>query len=195
MAPFSTVWLAKDQNSGANSYVAVKILTSNSSITQSESNIHKILSESQLKHSGKENFMTVLDSFDHPGPNGTHRCLVFDVMGPSAAHLIEELPDKFIETDDGRRYPTSMARSVLRQLLLGIDFLHQNCVAHGNIQPGNTLFSVKSFNSVDEAQLSQANSQDAILEPIERLDGKTDRWAPRYLALNQYLTANVDFDS
>ena len=103
---FSTVRLAKDQKSGANSYVAVKILTSNSSITQSESNIHKILSESQLKHSGKENFMTVLDSFDHPGPNGTYRCLVFDVMGPSAAHLVEEIPDKFIETDDSRRYPT-----------------------------------------------------------------------------------------
>ena len=57
------------------------------------------------------------------------------------------------------------------------------------------LFSVKSLNSADEAQLSQANSQDAISEPIKRLYGKTDRWAPRYLALNQSLTAYVDLDS
>ncbi len=65
-------------------------------------------------------------------------------------------------------------------------------MAHGDLQPGNLLFSVKSMVSLDESCLSQWKINPASLKPITRRDGKVDFWAPKYRALNQPLTELVD---
>lgn len=33
----------------------------------------------------------MLDEFELEGPNGTHQCLVFELLGPSIPHTIDEL--------------------------------------------------------------------------------------------------------
>lgn len=192
---FSTVWLAKDAQSPASSnlYVALKILTANTSLSENESTILDSLSRSSHQHPGKGNVMTLLDSFDHSGPNGVHRCLVFEAMGPSAATLLEEDPEKFGGSSEEPRLPLWMARSVIHQVLLAIDFLHRNNVIHSDIQPGNILFSVKGLASTDENQLTQ-EVDDFSTAAVQRIDGKTDLWAPRYLAVDQSLMDYVDLD-
>lgn len=142
--------------------------------------------------------MVLKDSFEHKGPNGTHQCLVFDAMGPSAASMVEDLPQSLTQDSELSRYPLWMAKSIIRQLLLGIDYLHQNNIAHGDIQPGNILFPLKDLASVDEVDLIQTENVEteeepgSVSEPVRRLDGKIDLWAPRYLAMNQSLTDYVD---
>ena len=93
--------------------------------------------------------------------------------------------------------------TLLLQILQGIDFIHQNEIAHGDVQPGNVLFGLKDMTSVDENDLVQSlkprnpedSSNDAgVSEPVQRLDGKPDKWAPRYLALDQPLVEHADVD-
>ena len=192
--------------------MALKILTANASNTEQESKILETLTRSDAHHPGKKHVMTLRDHFLHEGPNGTHRCLVFDVMGPSAASMVESFPIESAPFQLRERYPFWMAKSILWQTLLGLDFLHSNGIAHGDVQPGNLLFPLKDLNEVEESQLSQQSMdpitpeeeakaereetlprERGISDPVRRLDGKVDHWAPHYLAHNQPLDrfANV----
>lgn len=194
-------------------YVALKILVADQTLVKNELETHNILSQSKLQHPGKGGIMNVLDSFHHDGPNGSHLCLIFEAMGPSAAQMVENLPPELGGFQGSKspashpimRFPVWMAKSILRQTLLSVNFLHQCSIAHGDLQPGNILFSVKDLNTVEEGSLVQEHMnfpvgeprpmqivERGITEPVRRIDGKTDRWAPRYLALSQSLLRYVD---
>jgi non-specific serine/threonine protein kinase len=84
-----------------------------------------------------------------------------------------------------------MAKRILKHALSGLAFLHENGVVHGDFQPGNLLFSIRGdLNSVDEGKLGQNKAN--ITKPIERLDGKVDKWAPKYLIISESLHEYAD---
>jgi serine/threonine-protein kinase SRPK3 len=68
--------------------------------------------------------MSMLDHFQLDGPNGTHDCLVLELLGPSVADL---LATQF----HGERLPGSLAKSIAKQALLGLDYLHLHQIGHG----------------------------------------------------------------
>ena len=129
-------------------------------------------------------------------------------MGPSTSSMAENFPLTNRNTSRKPRYPLWMARSIFRQTLLGLDYLHKDGIAHGDIQPRNLPFPVKDLKSVDETQLLQqhvgcsssaggpVNDSDgpnleypykrAFPQPVKRIVGKVDHWAPRYLSYNQF---------
>jgi non-specific serine/threonine protein kinase len=153
----------------------------------------RTIAQTTVLHPGKEHIISLKDYFKHKGPNGEHGCLVFEAMGPSTATMVECLPEHLLsKTGRKERYPIWMARSILRQVLLGIDFLHRIGIAHGDLQPGNILFLAADLTSVGEIYLSQKHIDPTSLVPVERQDGKFDLWAPKYLAINQPLTEFVD---
>ena len=41
---------------------------------------------------GDQHITKLLGEFEHQGPNGVHKCLVFEPMGPSVNTMVEELP-------------------------------------------------------------------------------------------------------
>ena len=132
----------------------------------------------------------LLDEFEHQGPNGIHKCLVFEPMGPSVNSMVEELPQFNPRTIDMVvRYPLQMAKSILKQSLQALAFLHENGIAHGDFQPGNILFALNDIHSKPEEVLLQEEDVQArsISPPVQRFDGKQDRWAPRYLCVAQPL--------
>ncbi|GKZ48826.1 hypothetical protein AbraIFM66951_001067 [Aspergillus brasiliensis] len=181
---YSTVWLARDLK-----YVALKVLVSELSESTAElSVLRHIIKAAPVEAAG---YITrLLDEFEHRGPNGVHKCLVFEPMGPSVNSMVEELP-QFKPRKWGMkiRYPPGMARSILKQSLEALAFLHQNGIAHGDFQPGNILFTLTDIDSMPEDVLRQAEDIEAesISPPVKRLDGKEDRWAPRYLCVAQPL--------
>ena len=67
---------------------------------------------------------------------------------------------------------------MLKHTLLAVDFLHQQGITHGDLQPGNLLFAIAGLDGLSEAQLRGARH----LSRVRRLDRKEDRWAPRYIA-------------
>ncbi|KAH1913023.1 hypothetical protein KXV48_000794, partial [Aspergillus fumigatus] len=132
----------------------------------------------------------LLGEFEHRGPNGLHRCLVFEPMGPSVNTMVEELP-QFKPRRRGMkvRYPLRMAKSILKQSLQALAFLHEHGIAHGDFQPGNILFTLNDIDSTAEDSLRQEEDVQArsISPPVQRLDNKQDRWAPPYLCVSQPL--------
>lgn len=136
----------------------------------------------------------LLGEFEHRGPNGVHRCLVFEPMGPSVNTMVEELPQFKPRMRDMKiRYPLQMAKSILKQSLQALAFLHENGIAHGDFQPGNILFTLDDVDSTPEDVLRQEEDvQDELnFSLVQRLDGKQDKWAPRYLCVAQPLVPST----
>ncbi|EKG15550.1 hypothetical protein MPH_07216, partial [Macrophomina phaseolina MS6] len=185
---YSTVWLAADLRKSH--YVALKIMVAKASTSDTELAILAHLSQLAREDPKSQHVTTLLETFTHQGPNGIHRCLVFEPMGPTAASLVEELPENQpIMYGKPVRYPYWMARKILLHTLRGLAFLHQNGVVHGDVQPGNLLFAIDDISSVSEDQLKQDETSTAV--PLQRVDGKVDKWAPKALYLKQSLHERV----
>jgi serine/threonine protein kinase len=138
-----------------------------------------------------QHITVLLDEFQHEGPNGKHQCLVFEAMGATVASLVEELPENKPKMyGKVERYPKWMVKKILQHALRGLAFLHRNGVVHGDLQPGNILFSIQGIDNIKEDELMQDESTSAI--PVKRLDGKTDRWAPKALYLQQSLHDRIE---
>ncbi|EEY19442.1 serine/threonine-protein kinase SKY1 [Verticillium alfalfae VaMs.102] len=184
---YSTVWLARDLS--RRRYVAMKILVSDVSASTFEVHILRQIND-VARAQGARHVTQLLDEFEHSGPNGIHKCLVFEPMGPSVNSMVEELP-QFNPRKWGMkvRYPPQMARSILKQSLQGLEFLHGHGIAHGDFQPGKILFALNNIDSEPEDELRQKEDVQAmsISDTVRRLDGKEDKWAPRYLCVGQPL--------
>lgn len=74
----------------------------------------------------------LLDSFEHEGPNGTHLCLVFDVMGPDSQSKVETY-EGYDNNPGVWRYPYEVSKEISRQVILGLDYLHKSGVVHGGL--------------------------------------------------------------
>lgn len=137
----------------------------------------------------------LLDSFHHEGPNGMHLCLVFAIMGPNAGTVLNLAPECQIGEPWDRRYPKLWARRILRDTLLGLQFLHSNNIVHGDLHLGNILFTVKLSDTQSNPPETLEQRPDEGF-PLRRLDGKIDRWAPKYLleprALYEYISLELD---
>lgn len=132
----------------------------------------------------------LLGEFEHHGPNGVHKSLTFEPMGPTVNHMVEELPQfKPRKWGMNVRYPPWMAKAILKQSLEALAFLHENGIAHGDFQPGNMLFALDDINTRPESELRQEEDveADSISPPVRRLDGKEDKWSPPYLCIAQTL--------
>ena len=174
----------------------LKFLRADSSQNPQEKKINETLARpSEREHSSK--FLTqLIRSFEVKGPNGLHTCLVFEPMGPSAQVMKEELPEF-----GGRKYnvdlrfPLPMAKSILKQVLQGLVYLHGKDICHGDVQPGNILFGVPQIESVEANDLAQHEAEDCCF-PVKRLDGRNPApSAPDYLVLDAPLVDFVDLES
>ncbi|KAK2027779.1 serine protein kinase [Colletotrichum zoysiae] len=184
---YSTVWLAHDMQN--NRYAALKLLVSAISGSTTELRILRHLAEAAPKEA-PQHVTHLLGDFQHIGPNGIHQVIVIEPMGASVNTMVEELPQfKPRLMTMNVRYPPRMAKSILKQALQALEFLHRNGICHGDFQPGNLLFTLEDLGSKPENVLRQAEDVQtgSISPPVERLDGKKDKWAPRYLCVAQPL--------
>jgi serine/threonine-protein kinase SRPK3 len=60
-----------------------------------------------------------LDSFRLRGPAGEHRCIVMPVLGSSLGQQVHRFPN--------RRIPVKITKEIVKQLLQGLSFLHDDC--------------------------------------------------------------------
>ncbi|KAI0443816.1 serine protein kinase [Xylaria telfairii] len=185
---YSTVWLAHDLE--RNRYVALKFLVSKISESTNELRILRHVNQVAPVQAA-QHITQLLAEFEHRGPNGLHKCLVFEMMGPTVNTMVEELPQfKPRMWEMKIRYPTRMAKSILRQSLKSLAFLHEHGIAHGDFQPGNMLFALDDISSELEDVLQQDDSGQSEL--VQRLDSKEDIWAPRHLYVGQPLASLVN---
>lgn len=128
-------------------------------------------------------FVHLKSSFRITGPNGEHTCFVFDPKDPSLTRALLACEYQIgLPTDEVfyHRFPKSLAKWVLKEILFGLQFLHGNKVVHGDLHLANILVnSILSECNEDSIQ-RHGNSLDKK-RPLKRRDGKKDLWAPSSL--------------
>ncbi|XP_012885041.1 PREDICTED: SRSF protein kinase 1 [Dipodomys ordii] len=83
----------------------------------------------------REMVVQLLDDFKISGVNGTHICMVFEVLGH---HLL-----KWIIKSNYQGLPLPCVKKIIQQVLQGLDYLHTKCrIIHTDIKPENILLSV-----------------------------------------------------
>lgn len=133
---FSTVWLCWDFEDKR--YVALKIVKSAPHFTETardEIKILKSVRDSDPADPKRNKTVQLLNDFKITGVNGTHICMVFEVLGHNLLKLILK--------SNYRGIPLHNVKTITRQVLEGLDYLHTKCkIIHTDIKPENVLICV-----------------------------------------------------
>uniref|UniRef100_A0A336MCX0 non-specific serine/threonine protein kinase n=1 Tax=Culicoides sonorensis TaxID=179676 RepID=A0A336MCX0_CULSO len=133
---FSTVWLCWDFEDKR--YVALKIVKSAPHFTETAKDEIKILKsvrDSDPNDPKRNKTVQLLNDFKITGINGTHICMVFEVLGHNLLKLILK--------SNYRGIPLQNVKTITRQVLEGLDYLHTKCkIIHTDIKPENVLICV-----------------------------------------------------
>ncbi|KHN95189.1 Protein kinase-like domain protein [Metarhizium album ARSEF 1941] len=166
---FGTVWLCRDHE--LHRYVAVKVMTADVSL-------ESVTEISLLKHldqtnPGARHIALPLDNFQVRGPNGTHQCIVFPLLGQSVSPVLWQRLE----------HPGLVLRNLCRQAVLALNCLHESSVGHGGIdfRPSNILIKVSGLDDLSEDELL---SQIGYPEPgavVAQDGGPLPPFSPRYL--------------
>lgn len=140
----------------------MKILTAEATAAQGrvafeEQILQRITAHATGTHPGQNHVLSVLDQFHETGQHGKHLCLVTELLGDSLAEIQVAVPN--------RRLPSALVKSISKELLLALDFLHRVCgVVHTGDYcsrraptvciPLNNLLDIKQ----DNIQFDQSNS-------------------------------------
>jgi serine/threonine-protein kinase SRPK3 len=108
-------------------------------------------------HPGRQHIVSLLDHFEHSGPNGIHICLVFEALGESVLSTIKRY--------QYRGLPIHIVKQITKQVLLGLDYLHRECgVIHTDLKPENVLISIDNAEEVI-AETATADMPDVTTSP------------------------------
>jgi Protein kinase domain len=114
----STVWMARDIRE--NRYVVLKIMTADCGDCN-DLMILQYLKERPSTHPGRRYIAFVREYFRIKGPNGSHICLVLDILGPSVLQIQEKV----------KQLRGRAAQKVAWQTTQGLAYLHSEGVCHG----------------------------------------------------------------
>uniref|UniRef100_A0A6J0TR67 non-specific serine/threonine protein kinase n=1 Tax=Pogona vitticeps TaxID=103695 RepID=A0A6J0TR67_9SAUR len=133
---FSTVWLSWDIQ--GKRFVAMKVVKSAEHYTETaldEIKLLKSVRNTDPNDPNRERVVQLLDDFKISGVNGSHICMVFEVLGH---HLL-----KWIIKSNYQGLPLVCVKKIIHQVLQGLDYLHAKCrIIHTDIKPENILLCV-----------------------------------------------------
>lgn len=148
---FSTLWLARDAKSTG--VVVIKIKKNNKSYLETTfyeiEVLQRIMQANQspawavdyqrLRRSAvpkppRNHIIKMLNSFIYESKFDLQFCLVFELLDVNLRTVIDRYEAKGV--------PLRLCREIVRQVLIGLHFLHEHCnIFHHNLQPENIMFA------------------------------------------------------
>ena len=129
--------------------MALKVVKSAPHYTETALDEIKLLQKlvaANPNHPGRRHCVSLLDHFRHRGPNGSHVCMVFEVLGENLLGLIKRYQHRGV--------PAHIVKQIAKQVLLGLDYMHSECgIIHTDLKPENVLICIDDVEAVVEAEL------------------------------------------
>ena len=166
---FSTVWLSRDTATGK--HVALKVVRSAAHYTETAIDEIKLLNkivQAKPSHPGRKHVVSLLDSFEHKGPNGVHVCMVFEVLGENLLGLIKRW--------NHRGIPMPLVKQITKQVLLGLDYMHRECgIIHTDLKPENVLIEIGDVEQIVKTYVQETSKKDKDKEKEDNRNGRRRR--------------------
>jgi len=170
---FSTVWLAWDLTD--KSFVALKIVKSATHYTETAVDEMKLLRTIHTANPDDEGYphvVQLLDDFKINGIHGSHVCMVFEVLGHNLL--------KFIIKSSYQGISIPMAKTIIKQTLSGLNYLHTKCnVIHTDIKPENILVCI------NQDEIQKLASDAAAASQQGKLSKSLTATAPKHIIQKQ----------
>ncbi|KAF9264401.1 kinase-like protein [Marasmius fiardii PR-910] len=194
---FSTVWLAQDTK--LDRHVALKVVKSAPRYTETALDEIKLLQRlitsstppspssptpsPSLTHPGRSHVISFLDHFRHKGPNGTHVCMVFEVLGENLLGLVRRFQTRGV--------PIPLIKQIAKQVLLGLDYMHRCCgVIHTDLKPENVLIAIDNVEDIIRAELENTK-----LTGVPPSAGRGGNQTPRNPSASSFITGSQPLPS
>ncbi|MCJ1384038.1 hypothetical protein MMC17_007154 [Xylographa soralifera] len=146
---YSTVWLAEDIGRWwwqSRQFFALKMSTNSpddKAATTHEVDISRRVTNADPKHKGYHVVRHLHDSFEVEGPNGTHTCLVLELLREPLWLFLQHLRVDYM--------PQVVLKPTCQMILDGLDYLHTRChVIHTDIKSDNIMLKLESNSVVIE---------------------------------------------
>jgi serine/threonine-protein kinase SRPK3 len=104
-------------------------MTANTSATKGHAELHSLqsLGAHYPGSPSSKYIVQLLEQFVHKGPNGSHQCLVLELLGPSINAVIHH------QNKQKQRLTPNTILKFSKQLLQAIDFMHSTGFAYGGM--------------------------------------------------------------
>ncbi|KAL4773245.1 kinase-like domain-containing protein [Aspergillus nidulans var. acristatus] len=169
---FGNVWLCSWVGTDPTIYVAIKILKAEWSgeDCREQENIRWLQGIADRDPDVEEWCLLPWQEFTLDGPNGTHKCFVYEVAASGLGNISRVVDDVDV-----------FLRKLTRQAAEAMSVLHRHNICHGDFRPSNILFRVNGLDGKSEEEVIDILGEPEGAAVVVYKNAPPDAHPPRYI--------------